>query len=279
MSTSFVSLVEAQIASGKTKLPVFEGTAQRLQQVLAAPPDTAEPLVNLLGSDPAIASAVLRLANSSFFGGLAQVKTIHQALVRLGMEQVLRLALVVSQQRAYRVSANELQPIVAALWRHTLATALGCQWLAQRLGGGVPVSEAFLAGLVHDIGKLLVVRVIDDLRKARADFRPAAKLVAEMLDSLHARCGATLARGWNLPEVYVRVIEHHHDAEFPPDDRLLAIVRLVDQAANRLGFGMVAERELQLAATREAQLLGLHDVAIAELEIYLEDSVEIPTAT
>jgi HD-like signal output (HDOD) protein len=126
---------------------------------------------------------------------------------------------------------------------------------------------------------LLVVRVIDDLRKARADFRPAAKLVAEMLDSLHARCGATLARGWNLPEVYVRVIEHHHDAEFPPDDRLLAIVRLVDQAANRLGFGMVAERELQLAATREAQLLGLHDVAIAELEIYLEDSVEIPTAT
>jgi HD-like signal output (HDOD) protein len=273
MSQSFASLVEAQITSGKTKLPVFEGTALELQRMLASPPEDTKPLVDLLGSDVVLASAVLRLANSSFYGGLAQVKTIQESLMRLGMDQVMRLALVVSQQQAYRVNARDLQPVVTALWRHALATALGCQWLSQRLGRGTSASEAFLAGMVHDIGKLLVIRVIDDLRKTRADFRPAQSLVAEMLGSLHAKYGATLARGWNLPESYARVIEHHHDEETPPTDLLLATVRLVDQAAKGLGFGLGERPEVQLAATREAQLLGVSDIVIAELEIYLEDAM------
>jgi putative nucleotidyltransferase with HDIG domain len=275
MSQSFVSLVEAQIASGKTKLPVFEGTALKLQRMLAAPPEDTKPLADLLGSDPVLASAVLRLANSSFYGGLAQVKTIPESLLRLGMDQVMRLALVVSQQQAYRVSAKDLKPVVSKLWAHALATALGSQWLAQKLGRGAAASEAFLAGMVHDIGKLLVIRVIDDLGRASADFRPPASLVSEMLASLHALYGATLARGWNLPESYVRVIEHHHDAELPAGDVLLAIVRLVDRAANGLGYGLAGKHEAQLAATLEAQALGLSDIAIAELEIHIDDAMQV----
>jgi putative nucleotidyltransferase with HDIG domain len=273
VSESFVSIVEEQIASGKVTLPVFEGTAGKLQRMLAAPPDSDKPLVELLASDAAIASAVLRLANSSFYGGLAQVKTIQDSLRRLGLDQVARLALVVTQQQAYRVKSAELVPTVSALWLHALATALGGQWLAQRVGRGIPAAEAFLAGMVHDIGKLLVVRVIDDLRCQRADFRPPATLVAEMLSSLHARYGATLARGWNLPEVYVRVIEHHHDAEVGAEDAMLAIVRLVDHVANGLGFGLARTAPTQLAATAEAQVLALGDVQIAELEIHVEDAV------
>jgi putative nucleotidyltransferase with HDIG domain len=273
VSESFVSVVEAQITSGKVRLPVFEGTALKLQSMLAAPPEDTRPLVSLLASDAVLASAVLRLANSSFYGGLAQVKTIQESLLRLGMDQVMQLALVVSQQQAYRVKAKELQPAVSALWQHALATALGCQWLSQRVGRRTPAAEAFLAGMVHDIGKLLVIHVIDDLRSRRADFRPPASLVSEMLASLHAKYGATLARGWNLPESYVRVIEQHHDPEFAPEDTLLAIVRLVDLAANGLGFGLGGRPTVQLAATHEAQLLGLTDVAIAELEIFLEDAV------
>jgi HD-like signal output (HDOD) protein len=273
MSQSFVSLVEAKIASGKTKLPVFDGTALKLQRMLASPPEDVKPLVELLSSDPVLASAVLRLANSSFYGGLAQVKTIQESLMRLGMDQVMRVALIVSQQQAYRVSSPELQPIVTSLWRHSLATALGCQWLSQRVGRGLSASEAFLAGMVHDIGKLLLIRVIDDLRRARADFRPAPRLIAEMLGSLHAKYGATLASGWNLPDTYRRVIAHHHDEEVAAGDLLLATVRLVDQTAKSLGFGIGERPDLQLAATHDAQVLGLSDILIAELEIHMEDAM------
>ena len=110
-------------------------------------------------------------------------------------------------------------------------------------------------------------------RATRPDFRPPAGLVTEMLDSLHAKYGGHLARGWNLPDAYVRVIEHHHDPEPAQSDTLLTLVRLVDQATNSLGYGLHAKHEAQLAATREAQLLGLTDVLVAELEIHLEDSV------
>lgn len=266
-------MVEAQIATGKTKLPVFEGTAAKLQQIIANPPDSTEPLEQLLGSDAVAASAVLRLANSSFYGGLAQVKTIRESIMRLGMDQVTRLALVVSQQQAYRVKSKELQPVVSALWHHALATALGGQWLARKTGRGDMAGEAFLAGMVHDIGKLLVVRVMDDLRATRADFNPPPNLVDELLGSLHAKYGAVLAKQWNLPEAYARVIEHHHDPEPADGDTLLILVRLVDQAANALGFGVGNKPELQIAATHEAQVLRLDDILLAELEVHIEDAM------
>lgn len=273
MSQSFVSIVEARAASAKTKLPVFEGTALKLQRMLAKPPATNEPLEQLLASDPVLASAVLRLANSSFFGGLGQARTIRESLLRLGMDQVMRLALVVSQQQSYRVTNRELQPVVNALWRHALATALGCEWLARRLGAPHVPAEGFLAGMVHDIGKLLVIRVVDELRTARPDFRPQARLLDELLASLHTKHGAALARQWNLPEPYVRVIELHHTPELTQDEPLTALVRLVDQAVNALGFGLAARREVQIAATHEAQQLGVSDLAVAELEIHVEDQM------
>jgi putative nucleotidyltransferase with HDIG domain len=273
MAQSFASIVEAQIASGKTKLPVFEGTAAKLQEMLAAPPDTTEPLERLLSSDAVIASAVLRLANSSFYGGLAQVKTIRESLLRLGIDQVTRLALVVSQQQAYRVRSKDLQPVVSSLWRHALATGLGAQWLAGKVGQGVTPAEAFLAGMVHDIGKLLVVRVMDDLRVARPELKPAPALMDELLTSLHAKYGASLARQWNLPESYARVIEHHHDPEPADGDTLLILVRLVDLAANALGFGVGKKPATQIAGTHEAQVLRLDDIVLAELEVHVEDAM------
>ncbi len=273
MAQSFSELVEAQIASNKTKLPMFQGAAAKLQQMLANPPDSSEPLEQAISSDAVLASAVLRVANSSFYGGLAQVKTVRDSLVRLGIDQVTRIALVVSQQSAYRVQAKDLSPLVGALWKHALATALGAQWLAQRSGRGDLAGEAFLAGMVHDIGKLLAIRVIDDLRIARADFKPAPQLISELLSGTHARYGAVLAKQWNLPESFARVIEHHHDPQPADSDTLLMSVRLADNAANALGFGIGAKPEGQLAGTLEAQALEIDEIAVAELEIHIEDAL------
>ena len=273
MAQSFAELVEAQIASNKTKLPVFQGAGAKLQQMLANPPDSSEPLERAISSDAVLASAVLRVANSSFYGGLAQVKTVRDSLLRLGMDQVTRIALVVSQQAAYRVQTAALAPMVGTLWKHALATALGAQWLAQRSGRGDLAGEAFLAGMLHDIGKLLVIRVMDDLHVARADFKPPPQLVTELLSGMHARHGAALAKLWNLPESFARVIEHHHDPQPADSDTLLMTVRLADHAANALGFGLGAKPEGQLAATLEAQALEIDEIAVAELEIQIEDAL------
>jgi len=271
MARSFSEIVEAHIASGATKLPVFDGTALRMRELLAEPNLQIDRLVAEISNEPVLASAVLRLANSSFFGGLSQVKSVREAVLRLGLQQVARLALLVSQGEAYRVRWNELKPLLRALWAHAVACALGSQWLAQKIGRGDLASEAFLAGMLHDIGKLLVLRVVDDLRAQHAGFRPELELVREIMRSLHAAAGERLVRQWNIPEPYPTVVGHHHDSEVG-HDALLLIVRLVDQACKKTGFSVEPAPESDPAASEEAQALRVSDLVVAELEVQLENA-------
>jgi len=273
MARSFSEIVEARIAAGATKLPVFDGTAARLRELLASPEVDVDPLVQLVSREPVLASGVLRLANSSFFGGLSEVRTVREAVMRLGVEQVTRLALLVTQGEGYRVRAAELKPLVRGLWSHAMACALGSQWLAGRVGRGHLAGEAFVAGMLHDIGKLLIVRVIDDLRHANAGFRPAPTLVGEMLRSAHAAHGETLARGWAIPEPYPHVIRHHHEPVAREDDGLMLVVRLADSVCNKLGFGIEPTPDANPAASLEAQALRASEVLVAEFEVYLEDAM------
>ena len=272
MARSFTEIVEARIASGATRLPIFEGTALRLRELLADPDVEIDALVAVISTEPVLASAVLRLSNSSFFGGLAEVKSVREAVMRLGLEQVARLALLVTQGDAYRVRAKDLRPLVGSLWTHAVACALGCQWLTERLGRRDLSSQAFLGGMLHDIGKLLVLRVIDDLRAQNASFRPQPSLVRELLRSTHASHGERLVRQWHIPEPYPRIVGHHHDADIDGDDALLLVVRLVDQTCNKLGLGVEPQPDAAPAASEEAQALRLSDLVIAELEVQLEDA-------
>jgi HD-like signal output (HDOD) protein len=271
LARSFSQIVEAHIASGATRLPVFDGTTLRLRELLADPNVEVEALVSVISTEPVLASAVLRLANSSFFGGLSQVKNVRDAVLRLGLDQVARLALLVTQGQAYRVRTEELKPLIGALWSHAVACALGGQWLAEKVGRRDLASQAFLGGMLHDIGKLLVVRVVDDLRTQNASFRPQLRLVRELMRTLHAACGESLAKQWNLPEPYPRLIGHHHD-EAVGEDALLLLVRLVDQTCNKLGLGLECAPGTDPAASEEAQVLRVSDLLVAELEVQLEDT-------
>jgi HD-like signal output (HDOD) protein len=83
--------------------------------------------------------------------------------------------------------------------------------------------------------------------------------------------GYLLLKGWNIPETYCLVAGEHHAEEFDSNNDLLVIVRPVDQACNKMGIGLLEDPSIALAATPEANLLGLSEVVLAELEIKLED--------
>lgn len=268
MTQSFTEIVTKRIASGATRLPVFDGTALRLRTLLADPDVDVDTLVSLIETDP-----VLRLANSSFFGGLSRVRNVDAAVLRLGTEKVAQLALLVAQGAAYQVRWVELKPLVAGLWTHAVACALGCQWLCAKIDRPDLASQAFLGGMLHDIGKLLLLRVVDDLRAQNPRFRPGTELLHELLRSAHAAHGEALVRAWNIPDPYPHLVGHHHEIEADKDDTLLLVLRLVDQSCNQLGFGIEAGPETGAAASEEALALRLSEITIAELEVHLEDAV------
>ena len=97
-------------------------------------------------------------------------------------------------------------------------------------------------------------------------------LLDEVIDSLHCKHGYVLMKNWNLPERYCLIVRDHHAADFDGENHLLTIVRLADHACNKVGLGLRPDDQIVLSATREASLLGFSDVALAKLEIHLEDA-------
>ena len=270
---SLVDLIEQRRAEGRIELPVFDRVAGRVYQAVNSGDVDANGLVMLLEEDPAIASEVLRVANSSFFTGLGEVTRLRDAIVRLGNKQIATLALAASQKRMYSASAGQFGDRLVDLWRHASAVAFGSRWLAQVLGLRHLADEAFLAGLLHDVGKISLLRIIEDLLAEEGESLPVSDAVLEAaVRQLHPSHGAELLASWNLPDVFLRAVAEHHGPIPERDDAVLLIVRMVDRACVKEGIGERHEPELDLDTCDEATLLGLDEFRIAELQVVLEDA-------
>ncbi len=272
---SLHDLIVRHIATNDIKLPVFNPVALRLQQALQNDATQIADIEKMIVEDQVLASQILRVANAAFYKGLQQITTIRKAIIRLGVEQVAHLALVVALRQLHQKSSDEFLGYQDKLWRHAFASAMGCKWIAERCGYRSEAENAFMAGLLHNIGQLALLKIIEDLRGSGAIGSDLPEsLIVEILDSdMHTSQGDLLARKWNLPDDYCTVARDHHREPADASNSLLLFVRLNDQACEKIGIGLHGDPAIALAATAEAQALGLGEVALAELEIMLEDSV------
>ncbi len=273
---TIVEIVQEYLAGGRAELPVFDRTSTRLLEMLREREFDIMAVERLVVCDPALTSSLLRMSNSTFYGGLEKVVTVRDAIVRLGIKQVANLVIMSGQKRNYELRSPGLQRLSKGLWRHSVGCAIGTQWLAQKLRIEGVIDNAFLAGLLHDIGKLFLLRVVDDIMQSRRyRFRPTEALVIDLLQSMHAAQGYDLMCRWNIPEVYCNVVRDHHLEELDEGDQLLLCTRLVDHACNRLGIGLAGEVPVELATLPEARALCCTEVVCAELEIRLEDALKL----
>jgi HD-like signal output (HDOD) protein len=275
--TSIVDVIKARLASGTLSVPVFHAVALRLQQVLSRPDFSIDDVHQLINADPGLASQVLRTANSAFYAGLSKVSTIREAIVRLGAKEVANLAMVTTQQDLYRSDDAKYNAIMQTLWKHAFCCAVGSKWLAQKAGFGAQAQEAFLAGLLHDIGKLFLLKGMEEVCREEALKLSATQAVlAEVLTSLHVEQGHQLMVQWHMPQIYCDVVAGHEDERWDRGDVLLALVRLANIACWKLGVGIRSDHTVLLFASAEAQTLGLKEIVLAELEIVIEDALKMP---
>jgi HD-like signal output (HDOD) protein len=145
-------------------------------------------------------------------------------------------------------------------------------WLSRRYSYGIDQSQAFFAGLFHDVGKLFVLMVIEQIKRKNKSLKLTDSLLMEAMNRLHAREGSRLLTRWNMPEHLHVIARDHHAAEIDGQNRLLLLVRMANLVCRKLGIGLTEDISLLLAATPEAHLLNLAESDLVELEKALEDT-------
>ncbi|MGA2936874.1 MAG: HDOD domain-containing protein [Syntrophobacteraceae bacterium] len=273
-SISLLDMVEEYAASETLNLPVFPKVAQELHEKMADENSSINDIAAIIVKDQTLAGQMLKLANSAFFAGLNRVRTIRESIMRLGVNQVYNCLVAGSQKNYYLSHDPFIGRYLQVLWKHALATAKGSQWLLRKTGYPELADEGFLSGLFHDIGKLLLLRVIETIRAENQDITISEHFVLEVLDSMHVEQGYTLMNEWSIPEVYCSVTKHHHDEELDSSDALLMVVRIVDQVCAKTGVSLKPDPELVTATLPEVHAMSIKEIVLAELEVVIEDALE-----
>ncbi|GBC89988.1 hypothetical protein HRbin14_00720 [bacterium HR14] len=231
----------------------------------------------LIERDPGLASKLLKTANSAYYGSPGKIKTVSQAISVMGLSAVRSVVVSQAYQQMTAVRGASKRFDRLAFWQHSLATASAARVLAKLKGYRDP-EEAFLAGLMHDAGRLVMDRFLPNefdqictLALERAI--PLIEAEREVLGYTHVEIGDMLAEQWNLPDGLRTAIRMHHQpkgtfAECP----LGYLVYAANIVAHQVGFALQPPvlYELDDAVKQElgipdAQLEGLKQVVLQEV--------------
>lgn len=274
---SFVDLIQKFIEEGNVVLPVFSSAAMRVQQELVKKEPDMKVLINSISGDQSLSSQVLQMANSAFYKGLVEVTTIQSAIVRLGMREVGRISLLSASKGQFRSNDKAHRQIMRRLWQHSVGCAIGAKWVAKRCELSEFEGEAFFAGLFHDVGKLFVLMIIEQMKRRNKNMRTTGALLSEAMTTLHNQQGYSLMKTWNIPDTYCDIARDHNLIEFDNKNLLLMVVRVANMVCNKIGIGLQKMPDLVVSSTEEAQMLNLREIDLAELEILLEDTKALTT--
>ncbi len=222
-------------------IPPLPDLVVRLLAVLNNQETEPEDLEKLLQNDQVLVAKMLAMVNSPFYGMNRSIRTVKDAVMVLGFRGVRSLVLATStakfMQRDFACYGHEPK----GLWLHAACVAAGSKALARSCKLGADAAEQlFVAGLLHDIGKLMLLPYVHDNKTlAQARDRAAAERAAIGMD--HTEAGALVTAKWNLSLEIQEVLKNHHDRDESVCSPGLAVVRLADQIAHEMGVGYLPQ--------------------------------------
>jgi len=243
------------------ELPILPEASARLVALCADEKSDARAIQSVIERDPSLASHVLRIANSSALAPKERIVSLQQAISRLGLGVLRNVALSVSLQgRAFQVPGHQAE--VRTIWVHCAVTAAFAREIARKLRKNV--EGAFLCGLLHDVGRPLVLQgTLDALAHRSKEPLPKALLETAM-DEFHEEVAQRTLEAWKLADWTVAVAAHHHEpARATPFEEEARITRLAD---------LLAHWAIESGAPAD---FASGDPVIRELNLYPEDVEEL----
>ncbi len=200
-------------------LPPLPFTVAQVIKVTTAPESTAEDLMKAILPDQTMCAAVLKIANSVLYGRSQEISSLHQAIVLLGHNEVQSIVIGKAAISTFRSLLKENKEEMSIFWEHSFVTGLAAKIIAENLG--YITGQFFMAGLLHDIGKLVMFLAMPKKYTPKDWMLPFTsgerlQLEMEQFSVSHDIVGARLLRKWLFPENLTLALEFHHHPEKAP---------------------------------------------------------------
>ncbi|MHB9035249.1 MAG: HDOD domain-containing protein [Armatimonadota bacterium] len=269
-------------SSGKIDLPSMPATLARIIQITNKPDSTAEQLARVVMLDQSLSTKVLRLANSAYFGRRTKAETITEAVVTLGFASVRNLAASASVVDA--LFPKRMFPGFSwqDMWSHSVTCAVAAEGVYSCLVGHAQGANesAFLAGLLHDVGKLIIARALPQrflqIVEACRDYNfDMVRAENNILSTTHCKIGYDLAEQWDFPEKISAGIAYHHVPEDACEHEDLArAVSAGNLLAKRLGKNYVIGVPVDISIGDVAEAAGLPAADIGFIVDQVRDKLQ-----
>ena len=268
-----------EVIAKVNNLPVVSQAAIKLVTLLDQPAISNEDVVTVLKYDNVLTAKLLRACNSPLFGFEEKISSVEQAVLIMGHQQILQMVLSLAFGNSMSTTLPGYAIEAKQLWAHSLTAAVAAE---QLIKSGVQLevesSVAFTAGLLHDIGKLVLNHVLDPAAQTairdHINQNHISRNAAEkdILGTNHSEVGACLLEKWNLPDEIIEAVLNHHQPITKPEPRLSTIVHVSDCIVHMIGSTMGWEAYAIIADANVNQALGITPEWLESLMISVHDS-------
>ncbi len=250
-------------------LPPMPQTVFKVREVIGSQNSSFKELADILETDQAIATRVLKMANSAYYGMSGKVSSIQHASVVLGHKTIGELMTMASTSSLIGNNLDGYGLDAGDLWRHSLGVAFGSKIIANKKSPDL-ANDAFSTGLIHDSGKLILDQYIVERKEAFEKFMSDGKqsfLTAEkaILGFDHSEIAAEVCKAWNVPESMSVAIRYHHYPSQSEENELAHIVHVADSIAMMTGLGLGLDGMLYTMDDKARDFLDLQEDDVSKI--------------
>jgi HD-like signal output (HDOD) protein len=250
----------------------------KINEAVNNPRSSMQDISNIISDDPGLTSRLLQLVNSAFYGFPSKIETVSRALFIVGTQQIRDLALATSIMSLFKGIPEELVNM-ESFWKHSVACGLAAKILATYRRCEMNVERFFAAGIIHDIGRLVIYKKIPEtaqemILRCKANKELLYVVEKEVIGFNHSSVGSVLVRYWNLPPSLEEVVAYHHspkDAKRYPIET--SVVHVADIIVHAMQFGNSGEMYVPPLDKKALELIGIPPSVLSPTLDQLEKEV------
>jgi putative nucleotidyltransferase with HDIG domain len=262
-------------------LPTLPTVVSKMIQLVDNPKTSAVSLARLISTDQALTARILKLANSAYYGFSGEISTVNMAIVVLGFNTVKDMGLSLSVFDVFKKMGQSKNFDISRFWEHSIACGVASRMLTDEYCRRYS-AEAFVAGLLHDIGKVVLNQYFNkefnEIMELAANGLTLDDAELQVLGTSHARIGAWLAEKWNLPKIISESLLYHHSPwESGKDQVLVALICFADYICHISGMGNSGRVELPILDEKIWEIfqtngisLEVSDIESKKIAFYIE---------